>query len=249
MMTRRVANLVALAVALCALPTRALGVEPGHAEGDPEQVVVLHGLARDAGSMRPLVEFLTSAGYRVSNFDYDSRGRTPSDLVGDLASWVAECCESSTAPLHFVTHSLGGILVRAYLADHHPPNLARVVLLAPPNRGSELVDSMGDSAAFGALLGPTAVELGTGEGSLPNRLGPPDYEVGVIAGRQSVNPIASLLLPGPDDGAVTIESAKLVGAADFIVIDATHTFIMRNAQAHQQVLHFLRNGHFDRGVE
>ena len=104
---------------------------------------------------------------------------------------------------------------------------------------------MGDSSAFLAFFGPTAAELGTGPDSLPNRIGPPAYELGVIAGRQSINPIGSALLPGPDDGAVTIERTKLDGAADFIVVDANHTFIMQNEAAQHQVLHFLRHGRFD----
>lgn len=248
-MARHAAALLCLGVALCTSPALAGEVTPPPPEQAPEQVVVLHGLARGAHSMRPLAKFLMSAGYRVTSFEYDSRGRTPDELVGDLARFVAACCESSPAPLHFVTHSLGGILVRAYLADHRPANLARVVMLAPPNKGSEIVDSVRDLAGFGALLGPTAVELGTGHDSLPNRLGPPDYEVGVIAGKQSINPVGSVLLPGPDDGAVTVESARLAGAADFIVIEATHTFIMRNALAQRQALHFLREGHFDPALE
>jgi hypothetical protein len=218
--------------------------EPG-SEPTSETVVLLHGLARGAGSMESLGEALSEAGYRVFNFDYDSREERPSELVAELRRRVARCCEASTAPLHFVAHSLGGILVRAYLAETPPPNLGRVVLLAPPNQGSEIVDTIGDTAGFIAFFGPTGAALGTGPDSLPNRIGAPDYEVGVIAGQQSVNPIGSALLPGPDDGAVSVERAKLEGAADFIVIDATHTFIMQNEIAKQQVLDFLRNGRFD----
>ena len=103
--------------------------------------------------------------------------------------------------------------------------------------------------AFVAFFGPTASELGTGDDSFPNRIAPPTYELGVIAGSQSVNPIGSALLPGPDDGAVTVESARLEGASDFIVIEATHTFIMSNPTAMAQVEYFLRNGRFDRSAD
>jgi triacylglycerol lipase len=218
-------------------------------ERAPERVVLLHGLARDAGSMDSLAETLTAAGYAVFNFDYSSREKQPEELIAELRERVDKCCAASTAPLHFVTHSLGGILVRAYLAETPPPNLGRVVLLAPPNQGSEIIDTIGDSSAFLAFFGPTGAALGTGPDSLPNRIGVPDYPVGVIAGQQSVNPFGSALLPGPDDGAVSVERAKLDGAADFIVIDATHTFIMQNEIAKQQVLEFLRNGRFDHSLE
>ena len=206
---------------------------------------MLHGLARSAGSMASLAEQLDAAGYQVWNLDYDSRDKTPDELVEDLGRAVADCCASPERPLHFVAHSLGGILVRAYLENGRPANLGRVVLLAPPNGGSEIVDSLGDSPAFEAFFGPTAVQLGTDEDSLPNRLGPPDYEVGVIAGQQSINPLGSVMLPGLDDGTVTVESARLEGAADFILVDASHTFIMDDPDAQRQVLHFLRTGSFD----
>ena len=199
--------------------------------------------------MRPLAEHLVGAGYEVTNLDYESRDKQPDELVSEIASAVAACCSEAGVPLHFVTHSLGGILVRAYLEQAPPPNLGRVVLLAPPNHGSEIVDAIGDSSAFVAFFGPTAGELGTGDGSWPNRISPPHYELGVIAGNQSVNPLGSALLPGPNDGAVTVESARLEGAADFIVIDATHTFIMSNPTAIAQVEHFLREGRFERASD
>ena len=178
-----------LAIALAAPTVFAAEVESVDSMRVPARVVLLHGLGRGAYSMRPLAKTLRVAGYDVSNLEYDSRGRGPAELIADLSRKVAEYCGEKQAPLHFVTHSLGGILVRGYLAEGRPVNLARVVLLAPPNQGSELVDAVGDVAAFEALLGPTAVELGTNSDSLPNRLGPADYEVGVIAGRQSINPI------------------------------------------------------------
>jgi triacylglycerol lipase len=239
-----VANLALLTALACGDPEA-----PPEAVSQRERVVLIHGLARSQTSMSELAEHLAAAGYEVSNLDYDSRDKPPDALVAEVARAVAECCSETAGPVHFVTHSLGGILLRAYLARQAPPNLGRVVLLAPPNHGSEIVDAVGDSPAFAAFFGPTAVELGTGEGSFPNQIASPDYPLGIIAGSQSVNPIGSALLPGPNDGAVTVESAKLEGAADFIVIDATHTFIMSNPVAIAQTEHFLRNGRFERSSE
>lgn len=248
---RRPSARVALVAWLMLLGAPACGeAEPAQSAAPArEQVVLLHGLARTEASMSALAEHLGAAGYEIQNLDYDSRGKQPDELVRELADAVAACCRGAGTPVHFVAHSLGGILVRALLEYTAPPNLGRVVLLAPPNHGSEIVDAIGDSQAFVAFFGPTASELGTADDSLPNRIAPPTYELGVIAGSQSVNPIGSALLPGPDDGAVTVESAKLEGASDFIVIEATHTFIMSNPTAMAQVEYFLRNGRFDRSTD
>ena len=192
--------------------------------------------------MQPLERPLQDAGYVVHNVGYPSRDGDPDELVEHLARAVEACREDSTEPIHFVTHSLGGILVRAYLAEAKPDPMGRVVQLAPPNRGSELVDRLGELAD---LLGPTGSQLGTGEESLPNRLLPPDYELGVIAGNGSIS-LVSTLIPGPDDGKVSVESAKLEGAADFLLVDATHTFIMRREDVALQVVTFLETGRFVR---
>ena len=156
---------------------------------------------------------------------------------------MQQCC--SDAPrLHFVGHSLGGVLTRALLAEQRPENLGRVVMLAPPNQGSEIVDSLANSAAFGWVLGPTASQLGTDRESLPNRLPPPDYELGVIAGVESVNPVGSSMLPGEDDGTVSVERAKLPGMTDFVTVPYSHTFIMRAKEVADLTIHFLRHGRF-----
>ena len=143
-----------------------------------------------------------------------------------------------------MTHSLGGVLVRAYLADRHPANLGRVVMLAPPNHGSELVDAFAEWTLLRAILGPTAAELGTGPGSLPNRLPKPSFEVGVLAGTRSLSPLGAYVVPGEDDGTVSVASTRLEGMADFALVDASHTFIMRSPEAGAQVVEFLRPGRF-----
>ena len=163
-----------------------------------------------------------------------------------MGAAVVRCCPAGERRVHFVTHSLGGILVRAILAESPPPHLGRVVMLAPPNHGSEVVYELGDSALFRAVLGPTAAQLRTSPDSLPNRLGPPDFDLGIIAARKSLDPIGSALIPGPDDGAVSLESVRLEGASDFLVVAANHTFIMSREDVALPVGHFLRYGRFDR---
>jgi pimeloyl-ACP methyl ester carboxylesterase len=209
-----------------------------------ETVVLLHGLGRSRWSMRPLESILKRAGYNVANLGYPSTRLDPDALVAYVTAAVARCCADSPR-IHFVTHSLGGILVRGYLAKHHPTNLGRVVMLAPPNRGSELVDELGGWPLFSWILGPTAAQLGTRADSFPNRLPPADFDLGVIAGTESINPVGSALLPKDDDGTVSVASTRVDGMRDFIALAASHTFILWSNDAAAQVLAYLRNGRFD----
>ena len=212
-----------------------------------EHVILLHGLCRTSASMAKLQGVLAQAGYQVSNVDYPSRTASIEPLseeaIGD--AW-ASCQRRGATRIHFVTHSLGGILVRSFLSRHRPPELGRVVMLAPPNQGSELVDRLGHWSLFQYLNGPAGSELGTGADSTPNRLGPVNFCLGIIAGSRSINGINSCLIDGPDDGKVSVERTKVPGMTDHIIIPATHPLIMRNREALQQTVNFLRNGAFTR---
>jgi triacylglycerol lipase len=211
----------------------------------PEDVVLLHGLGRSARVMRPLARQLAAAGYRVHNLEYPSTREGPDALVELLHGEISRCCAWSSR-VHFVTHSLGGVMVRAYLAEHPMPQLGRVVMLGPPNHGSEYVDIAGDWRLFRAVLGPTAAQLGTAPTSLPNRLPGADFELGVIAGTGSINPLGGAVIPGVSDGTVSVASTRLDGMRDFIEVPVSHTFIMRNPEVARQTIEFLRAGHFAR---
>ena len=212
-----------------------------------EYVILLHGLCRSGRSMIPMGQALTQAGYKVVNMDYPSRSASIEKLSDDAIGLAVEDCQRHGATtIHFVTHSLGGILVRSYLARHSIPNLGRVVMLGPPNQGSEIVDKLGSLWLFKKINGPAGSELGTDENSTPNRLGPANFCVGVIAGRCSINWINSGLIPGRDDGKVSVERTKLAGMTDHIVIASAHPFLMRNRTAIRQTLSFLRTGSFQR---
>jgi hypothetical protein len=139
---------------------------------------------------------------------------------------------------------MGGIILRYYLKHHDLPNLGRVVMISPPNQGSELVDLLKDKAVLERIYGPAAAQLSLDRDSLVQNLGPVDFELGIIAGSKSFNPIYSALLPGPDDGVVTIESMKLEGMDDFIILPLTHGFILRNENTIVQVIHFMEHGFF-----
>lgn len=197
--------------------------------------------------MAKMQRALAEAGYMVWNVDYPSRSAPIQTLADDaIGKAIAHCRENGASKIDFVTHSLGGILVRSYLARHTVPELGRVVMLAPPNQGSEVVDRLGWLFLFKWINGPAGNELGTDKDSAPNRLGPARFPVGIIAGDRSINWINSLLIPGPDDGKVSVQRAKLAGMSDFLVLHTTHTFIMRNDEAIRQTIQFLRTGKFDR---
>ena len=215
------------------------------AQADHECVVLLHGLARTANSMDELEEVLSTSGYRVVNVGCPSREETIDRLAAmAVEEGIAGCDRQPVETIHFVTHSLGGILVRYYLADKSIARLGRVVMLAPPNQGSEVADEWRDVPGYEWLNGPAGQQLGTGEGSVPRSLGPVDFPLGVIAGTRSINPILSQSLPNPDDGKVSVENTRVEGMTDFIEMPYTHTFMMAAEPVIRQVQHFLRSGTF-----
>lgn len=233
-----------IALSLSAFDTRA--ASPGVEAHSTENIILLHGLCRTACSMTKMQRALTDAGYTVWNVDYPSRTAPIQKLADDaIGKALANCRENGADKIDFVTHSLGGILVRSYLARHTVPELGRVVMLSPPSQGSEVVDKLGCLSLFKWVNGPAGDELGTDKKSVPIKLGPAHFPVGVIAGDRSINWINSLfLIPGRDDGKVSVERARLAGVSDFIVIHATHTFIARNHEAIHQTIEFLQAGKF-----
>lgn len=210
-----------------------------------ECVILLHGLARSKSSMETIETKLEKEGYRAVNLGYPSTQKTVEELSVPAIDSAIKAC-GQRAKIHFVTHSMGGILVRHYLTQKPIRNLGRVVMLGPPNKGSQVVDNLSSVPGFKLINGPAGLQLGTGSNSVPNTLGPVTYEVGIIAGTKSMNLILSNYLPNPDDGKVSVENTKLEGMKDHIRVPTTHTFMMQNEKVIAQILYFLKRGSFNK---
>jgi triacylglycerol lipase len=214
-----------------------------------ECVVLLHGLARSSSSLAKMQEAIEEEGYATANIDYPSRDHTIEELA-DIAveDGLSECrSNENIEKIHFVTHSLGGILVRQYLSINSIDELGRVVMLGPPNRGSDAVDDLEGLPGFDWLNGPAGRQLGKGEDSVPLSLGPANFELGVIAGDRSIDPITSAVLEDPDDGRVSVADTKIEGMNDFVLVHHSHAFMMRMQKPIALTIAFLRDGSF--GVE
>jgi len=205
---------------------------PPPAPAGAEQVVLLHGLARTKSAMWTLERRLQEAGYRVHNIGYASLDDSMDEIVADVAEQIREARIANGPKVHFVTHSLGGLVARAYLAKHPLPNLGRVVMMAPPNRGSPIIDTLRENGISIVPIGPTGRALGTEAEDLPARLPKPDYPVGIIA--------------GSSDAMVPADRARLDGMVDFLVVDTGHVWMRHDAGAAAQAIHFLREGRFKR---
>lgn len=195
--------------------------------------------------MEPMAKTLREAGHHTLNLSYPSRKDGITALADAyLAPAIEACRQDGAKTIHIVTHSLGGLLVRDYLSRHQVPELGRVVMLAPPNQGSEVVDRIGHWRLFKALNGPAGQELGTAKDGAPKALGPVDFPLGIIAGDRSINLINSRMIPGRDDGKVSIEGTKVEGMSDHIVIHRTHPMIMKRRDTMSLTLRFLESGSF-----
>lgn len=233
---KRLISLLVLALSACS-PVQA---EPRGC------VILLHGLARSDTSMLVMQEALKQADYVVVAESYPSTQANITELAEQTLPKARRAC-SAQAPdqdIHVVTHSMGGILMRVWAEAHPDVTWGRVVMLAPPNQGSELVDAFEDIPAFEWFNGPAGIALGTGRDDVPAQLGPVRFSLGVIAGNRSLNAFYSSILPGEDDGKVTVDSTKVAGMKAHLTLPVTHTFLMNNPRVIFQTLSYLQDETF-----
>ena len=245
---------LAAVMLFCAMAARARGESKIRRAGEDvgssnECVILIHGLGRTAWSMKRLEWVLKRQGYAVINESYAST-RLSIEEAADF--WLSEILRRSAVQradrVHFVTHSAGGLVLREYLTGHTIVSLGRVVMLAPPNQGSELVDRLKHSLLFRRVTGPAGQELGTDSADLPQRLPPARFELGVVAGNRSLNPLFSAWIPGPDDGKVSVARAGLAGMKEMLVVPRTHTWMMWRQDVTFAVERFLKRGTFTPGL-
>ena len=144
---------------------------------------------------------------------------------------------------------MGGIILRQIMKLSPISNLARVVMLGPPNQGSEIIDKLGPFKLIPLINGPASLQLGTSSDGFIQNLGPVHFDLGVIAGNRSINPFLSFLIPGPDDGKVSVERTKVEGMNDFLEVPNSHSFMMGNQRIQKETINFLKNGHFSKKKE
>ncbi len=209
-----------------------------------DYIIMVHGLGRSKFSMLEPSMFFRNKGYQVITFDYPSTEYKVQVLAEKYLKEAINKCKDKNKEIHFLTHSLGGIIVRYYLNKNDVENIGRVVMLSPPNNGSELVDIIGDFPSFRWRSGPAMQQLKTDNDSLPNLLGPVKFETGIITGNRSYSIFASLMLSGKDDGKVSVESAKVENMKDFLIVNRTHTFIMNSDIVLKQAYNFIKYGRF-----
>ncbi len=237
-----------LTVLLLLISANSTGYAQEEKNDNKDYVILLHGMSRTKRSMQKLENYLNKNGFKTVNPGYPSTEKSIEKIASeDIATAIEICKNAGAKKIHFVTHSLGGIALRQYLQTNELPEGSRVVMLAPPNKGNELTDFFKDYYIYKKITGPAGQALTTGPDSLPNKLKPVKAEIGVIAGSLSVNPLYSTIVPGQDDGKVSIESTKLKEMTDFTIVSGCHPFIMKDKTAMKETVHFLQHGKFING--
>lgn len=206
-------------------------------------VVLLHGLSRTRLSMRYLGRYLSQRGFAVLNLGYPSRAATIDDHVAKIEQDIRR------AGLHghelsFVTHSLGGIVLRGLVESHHADyRFGRAVMLGPPNQGSAFARALQARLPWlHRVLGPSYLEVA----SIQRSPGTDRLTVGIIAGTRTPERGYSPFVSGPNDGIVAVQETALPGATDTLVVRGLHSFLMYQPSILEQVAHFLAHGRFQR---
>lgn len=218
-------------------------VKASELKNDGNYVVILHGIARSNKHMQKLATYLQKDGFDVINLSYPSTTHKIEDLTEIINKEISQRTPEDKR-IHFIGYSMGGLMVRALIHKYNYKNLGKVVQLAPPNQGSELADFVKNFWPYKKIFGPAGQQLITDQSAVKHIFGEVNYELGIIAGNATIDPISSAIIPGENDGKVAVERTKLEGMKDHIVVSASHTFFPFNKEVQKQTLYFLKNGNF-----
>ena len=208
-------------------------------------VVLVHGLWRSGWAMRSIANDLNDFAYQTVSISYPSTSMNIPEIAANyLPPAIEECEQGGAEQIHFVSHSMGGIVVRQYLQNNHLPLGSKVVMLSPPNQGSELSEKFGDASWYQHIVGPAGASLSKKEGGIISRLKAVKEPVGIIAAYRGWSVWPSAWLPEPNDGTVSVESMKLAEMNDFVLINDGHAMMRFNMDIHQQIRYFLAKGEF-----
>lgn len=213
-----------------------------------DTVVLLHGIKKTSACMRKFARHLEGLGYKVRNLDYPST-RLPIEKIAErIELEIEDAAESTDGNVHLIGHSMGGLIIRAVLKNYRPSNLGRVIMIGTPNKGSQVADFLQSVPLYKKLYGPAGQQLITDQSGFADIFGPVDFDLGIIAGNRTVDPISSFIIgySRPNDGKVAVENTKLEGAADHIVVATNHTFFPTSKVMWRQAEVFLDNGVFAR---
>ena len=211
-----------------------------------DYVILLHGLNRSSFSMAKLANALSDEGYHTINYSYPSRKYNIDKLAFLFLDNIIEThCLDSKKKIHFVTHSLGGIVLRRFIEKKPLLNIGRVVMITPPNHGTKLVDLLNKTFLFRWILGKAGKQLSSKNSSFVNQLPQKsNFDLGIIAATKSNNPLSYWIFKGKNDGTVPINSTKMIGMRDFIEISTSHFFAPRNDEVIKHTVSFINYGYF-----
>lgn len=210
-----------------------------------DYIVLIHGLMNSSRRMGKFEAYFSQKGFQVLNIDYPSNKYPIETLSDQYLKPVVEAIPLNPGQkVHFITHSMGGLLLRYYLSTHSFDQVGHVVMISPPNHGSEWADLLLKSKSARKVAGPAAFELRTRDNDFFKKLGPIQFKLGIIAGKKSYGKHADRYLPGEDDGMVTVKSMKLKGMLDFIVLNEHHRGLTWNQEAMLQSYAFIQNSRF-----
>jgi len=203
-------------------------------------VVLIHGILRSSKSFSTIAARLRESGWAAFPFDYPSSQigiHEAADYLNSVVSHLEDLDE-----LDFVCHSMGGLVLRAWFGEHSDPRVKRAVMMGTPNRGAALADMLRKNLIFRAVFGPSGQQLVTDADGVIPKLATPPCEFALIAGARGTPEGWNPLIPGDDDGTVSVDAVRLDGCTDFTTVRALHSLLLKHPQAVEQALHFLEHG-------